>query len=85
MLNAVVILAFTIPKAYELKKEEVDSFASQAHHHTKVVSAHTIAIHSGLLSDCGKPSWGSRLLQDAMPALLVANVEGCLCWHPCSY
>ena len=36
MLNAVVILAFTLPKAYELKKDEVDSFASQAHHHTKV-------------------------------------------------
>ena len=37
-----MILAFTIPKAYELKKDEVDNFASQAHHHTKVASAHTI-------------------------------------------
>ena len=47
MLNAVVILAFTLPKAYELKKDEVDSFASQAHHHTKVALAHTIAHGSG--------------------------------------
>ena len=43
MLHAVVILAFTLPKAYELKKDEVDNFASQAHHHTKVASVHTIA------------------------------------------
>jgi len=35
LLYTLVILAFTLPKAYELKKDEVDSFASQAHHHTK--------------------------------------------------
>ncbi len=35
-LHAVVVLAFTLPKAYELKKDEVDKFAAQAHHHTKV-------------------------------------------------
>lgn len=36
LLCAVVVLAFTLPKAYELKKDEVDSFAAKAHHHTKV-------------------------------------------------
>ena len=33
---AVVILAFTLPKAYELKKDDVDSLAAKAHHHGKV-------------------------------------------------
>lgn len=35
-MHAVVILAFTLPKAYELKKDEVDKFAAKAHHHGKV-------------------------------------------------
>ena len=52
VLNAVVVLAFTLPKAYELKKDEVDKFASQAHHHTKVAYAHAIAHHSVLLFIC---------------------------------
>lgn len=35
-LYAVVVLAFTLPKAYELKKDEVDNLAAKAHHHGKV-------------------------------------------------
>ena len=35
-LSAVVLLAFSLPKGYELKKDEVDKFAAQAQHHTKV-------------------------------------------------
>ncbi len=35
-LCAVVVLAFTLPKAYELKKDEVDNLAAKAHHHGKV-------------------------------------------------
>ncbi len=31
-----MVLAFTLPKAYELKKDEVDSLAAKAHHHGKV-------------------------------------------------
>ena len=38
---AVIILAFTIPKAYELKKDEVDRFAAKAQHHSKVCSEGT--------------------------------------------
>lgn len=86
MLNAVVILAFTLPKAYELKKDEVDSFASQAHHHTKVALARTAAHDSGRAFEiCDNASCGSRLLQSAVPALLVADVEECLCLLSCLY
>lgn len=35
LLYTLVILAFTLPKAYELKKDEVDKFAAKAHHHGK--------------------------------------------------
>ncbi len=37
-----VILAFTLPKAYELKKDEVDKFAAKAHHHGKVCAIITL-------------------------------------------
>ena len=33
---AVVVLAFTVPKIYELKKDDIDSAVSSAHHHGKV-------------------------------------------------
>ena len=33
---AVVLLAFTIPKAYELRKDEVDHMYHKARHHSKV-------------------------------------------------
>ncbi|CAL5223458.1 g5977 [Coccomyxa viridis] len=35
LLYTLIVLAFTLPKAYELKKDEVDRFARQAQHHTK--------------------------------------------------
>lgn len=35
LLYTVVVLAFTLPKAYELKKDEVDNLAAKAHHHGK--------------------------------------------------
>ena len=36
MRYAVVLLAFTIPKAYELRKDEVDHMYHKARHHSKV-------------------------------------------------
>lgn len=67
-----VVLAFTLPKAYELKKDEVDKFARQAHHHTKVPTNPVLL-----------PSWLSRRMlrvgkahfarQPALPALQVAS------------
>lgn len=35
VLNAVVVLAFTVPKIYELKKDEVDQVVSSVHNQTK--------------------------------------------------
>lgn len=34
--HTVVLLAFTIPKAYELRKDEVDHMYHKARHHSKV-------------------------------------------------
>ena len=40
-----MVLAFTLPKAYELKKDEVDSLAAKAHHHGRVRHRHDL--HAG--------------------------------------
>ena len=50
-----VILAFTLPKAYELKKDEVDKFAAKAHHHGKVC-ANAALLYALLLQVIAWPS-----------------------------
>ena len=50
-----VILAFTLPKAYELKKDEVDKFAAKAHHHGKVC-ANAILLYALLLQVVAWPA-----------------------------
>ncbi len=57
-----MVLAFTLPKAYELKKDDVDSLAAKAHHHGKVSIGHLLhcimLCHSEGLS---RDFWACRL------------------------
>ena len=70
-VHAVIVLAFTLPKAYELKKDEVDKFAAQAHHHTKVCMRPCVPLSVSLKGD--RCWWGRGSLQ------------GSLCYSPCKW
>ncbi len=85
-----IILAFTLPKAYELKKDEVDRFAAQAHHHTKVSYEYSQVIllneNTGSMSGSAEPGLFSNsggalqvgIIRRMVPVLFLAHISPCV-------